>query len=405
VDLASADLVGSIDQQFDLIILNSVVQYFPDRAYLDSVLAHCLGRLLPGGHLFVGDVRSLALASAQYRAIAEASAEGAFEPALAGAVERLAANERELLIAPGYFAQLARERGDIGLALRPKYLRGWSEMAAFRFDAILRKSPGPAQPGSCAEYSWTTLAGFERICALVRSGQSEAVVRRIPNAHNAAWLSRWRGTDAVTPPALADAASARGCVALVGIDGDDPTVMCAYVAASSAAAGRRAFREATHRTVGGTVSVPHRSAPAVPEPAVITEWLRHILPSYMVPSVVVRVPALPLLPSGKADRRKAQRVALDHLAAAQTPETTPVDAVEAAVRDAWARVLGRTVFACDDDFFRLGGDSLAAVRMLADLRRRTAAEIRLSAFLRGSSFGVLCSSVRTLVNARGEAGA
>ncbi|MCI2419781.1 AMP-binding protein [Saccharopolyspora sp. K220] len=44
-------------ERFDVVVLNSVVQYFPDADYLSDVLAGCLRLLTPDGAVFVGDVR------------------------------------------------------------------------------------------------------------------------------------------------------------------------------------------------------------------------------------------------------------------------------------------------------------------------------------------------------------
>src|SRR5262249_51655920 len=52
---------GLPEGHFDVVVLNSVVQYFPSAAYLLDVLAAALRLLAPGGALFVGDVRNLSL--------------------------------------------------------------------------------------------------------------------------------------------------------------------------------------------------------------------------------------------------------------------------------------------------------------------------------------------------------
>ncbi|MGI0025539.1 MAG: class I SAM-dependent methyltransferase, partial [Nitrososphaera sp.] len=48
-------------ESFDTVILNSVVQYFPDVTYLVRVLEGAVKLVEPGGYIFVGDVRNLAL--------------------------------------------------------------------------------------------------------------------------------------------------------------------------------------------------------------------------------------------------------------------------------------------------------------------------------------------------------
>src|SRR5207249_4461290 len=61
------DAVGG--DAFDLIVLNSVVQYFPSARYLDRVLDAALARVSDGGHVFIGDVRSLPLLEAFHAAV------------------------------------------------------------------------------------------------------------------------------------------------------------------------------------------------------------------------------------------------------------------------------------------------------------------------------------------------
>lgn len=93
------------------------------------------------------------------------------------------------------------------------------------------------------------------------------------------------------------------------------------------------------------------------------------LPPYMVPARFVRMPALPLNPAGKVDRK-----ALVPPAAAQpgrkldTPFREPEDDVERALATVWAQELGVEAVGRDDDFFALGGDSLAALAIAVGAR-------------------------------------
>ena len=65
-----ADVFDGLDGPFDTIVLNSVVQYFPSVEYLVRVLEGAAQRLAPGGHIFLGDVRSLALLPALHADVA-----------------------------------------------------------------------------------------------------------------------------------------------------------------------------------------------------------------------------------------------------------------------------------------------------------------------------------------------
>jgi amino acid adenylation domain-containing protein len=95
--------------------------------------------------------------------------------------------------------------------------------------------------------------------------------------------------------------------------------------------------------------------------------LAESLPHYMVPSAFVFLPAMPLTPSGKVDRK-----ALPPPQTVQSDETrgfvAPRDPVEERVAGIWAQVLGLDRIGVHDNFFELGGHSLRATQVLAQIR-------------------------------------
>ena len=57
-----ADVAEGLPQgHFDVVVLNSVIQYFPSAGYLLDVLAVAMRLLAPGGAVVIGDVRNLSL--------------------------------------------------------------------------------------------------------------------------------------------------------------------------------------------------------------------------------------------------------------------------------------------------------------------------------------------------------
>ncbi|RJS18030.1 non-ribosomal peptide synthetase [Corallococcus sp. H22C18031201] len=105
-----------------------------------------------------------------------------------------------------------------------------------------------------------------------------------------------------------------------------------------------------------------------------TEWdtdrarrtLARQLPEYMVPAALVRLDALPLLPSGKVHRGGLPAVSGDGLAArAFVPART---ALEKVIADIWAPLLGVSEVGARDHFFELGGHSLLATQVASRLR-------------------------------------
>ena len=102
-----------------------------------------------------------------------------------------------------------------------------------------------------------------------------------------------------------------------------------------------------------------------PSPAELRTWLLARLPEPFVPGTFAAVDALPLMPSGKVDRRALSRLALpDRAGTVYRAPRTPLEERVAAV---WAEALGIDQVGAEDDFFALGGHSLLAARVASRL--------------------------------------
>ncbi len=100
--------------------------------------------------------------------------------------------------------------------------------------------------------------------------------------------------------------------------------------------------------------------------AALRDHLRARLPDYMVPSTLTALDRIPLLPSGKVDRRALPRPQPAG-AAARGPRVAPATPLEATVLAAMEAVLKLPELSTTDDFFALGGHSLLAARLIARL--------------------------------------
>ncbi len=107
---------------------------------------------------------------------------------------------------------------------------------------------------------------------------------------------------------------------------------------------------------------------ALDPPRKLLTHARAWLPPAAVPSVWLRVPALPQLPNGKLDRNTLARWATDH--GSEVPAGPPpvTGSTVERVCQVWEKVLGRPVPDHDTTFFQLGGTSHGLLRVLAALR-------------------------------------
>lgn len=104
--------------------------------------------------------------------------------------------------------------------------------------------------------------------------------------------------------------------------------------------------------------------------------LSNQLPEYMIPSDFVQLRELPLLASGKVDR-KALKEHLDAAAHTAKDFIKPEGKVQEMLLTQWAEVLGKNPnsISADDSFFKLGGHSLKATRLMSVINK--AFEVRL----------------------------
>lgn len=104
----------------------------------------------------------------------------------------------------------------------------------------------------------------------------------------------------------------------------------------------------------------------------LRQFLEARLPQQMIPSALMSLPALPLTPSGKIDKR-----ALPEIQDTPREFIPPQTVTEKTIAVIWQEVLKRSPISIDDDFFELGGHSLLATQVISRLREQYQQEIPL----------------------------
>ncbi|MGA4154863.1 amino acid adenylation domain-containing protein, partial [Ralstonia nicotianae] len=134
------------------------------------------------------------------------------------------------------------------------------------------------------------------------------------------------------------------------------------------------------------------------EAQTLREQLQASLPEYMVPAAYVRLERLPLTPNGKLDRKELP--APEGQAYASTAYEAPQGEVEVALAGIWQTLLGVERVGRHDDFFALGGHSLQAVRLVAQVRTQLGAELGLTELFAQPSLSAVAQAI---VRGRGRA--
>ncbi|WP_259299912.1 non-ribosomal peptide synthetase [Streptomyces aurantiacus] len=396
--------------QFDTVVINSVVQYFPNRLYLEEVIERLLPLVADGGRILVGDVRNLDLFAAHVTAVERSRLSAPVTvTALARQVQRRRQQEPELLVSPSYFAGLTERFGDIGsVDITVKRGTGDNEMVSYRYDVVLTK--GQRAPDA-DDLPWLTVTTPDELRALLTDG------------------SRTRfGVTGLDNPRIADdvrvAESLRGATTQSHVEPLGASRLpAAAVQRVRELEDALAYAEELGHQVAVTWSQdrldgldliltkgerPHARARGaygatylanVPQVArtgqtltrALKDHLAGRIPDYMVPSVFVALEELPLTSNGKVDKRAlpAPGEADVHKETYVAPGTGTERALCRLVQD----VLGLERVGLQDSFFDLGGHSLLATRLTIRVKQETGKELPLQSILAGATLGELAAGL------------
>ncbi|MGA9359342.1 MAG: condensation domain-containing protein, partial [Mycobacterium sp.] len=398
-----ADVADGLPEgHFDVVVLNSVVQYFPSAGYLLEVLAVAMRLLAPGGALFIGDVRNLSLLRAFTTGMLCAHTTGGEDTAavVRERVRREMLAEQELLLAPEFFAALPQHLPDIAAVdVQLKQMGAVNELSGYRYEVVLRKAPVPARSvAHLPSEPWQRFGSLARLGEYLRSRHlPELRVTGVP--HGGIW------PDVAMARALAEAGDRVAVSELrAGLSAPDAVLpdQCHLLGQQLGYATAVTWSPTaglvdliyTHVTeppddyplpalsdlylpstrvgsLAGYVNDPS----AIERSAELRGFVAGRLPEYMMPAAIMVLESLPLTVNGKLDRRALPAPEFISGVAYRAPR----DRRERVLAALFGEVLGVTRVGIDDGFFDLGGHSLSAMRLVARVRAELGLEVPIRA--------------------------
>ncbi|BCL80828.1 hypothetical protein ccbrp13_32930 [Ktedonobacteria bacterium brp13] len=435
----AAHEVGSLSTDgVDVIIIHSVIQYFPSVDYLVEVLSAAARLLSEQGTLFVGDVRSQPLLAA-YCASVEAyrAPERTSRWQLQERVRQRMREEEELLVHPLLFLQWGQQIGSVQLQLRQG--QAHNEMTRFRYDVQIRKGGQPAPLAGGLALRWPERAlGAEELEQLLREQAPRWLrVSEVPNARlrqemalldwlegqgRSETLGAWKQEQREVAEALEEPArwweiarrcgydvrlewSARGgagCFDVLACRQDvseaNPEQLSALslwheVLRHQDQAGDPNWQRYGNDPLQGKhlrVIIPH-----------LRNFAQQRLPDYMVPGAWVLLDRFPLTANGKIDRRLLPAPQQERRLLEEQEELQ--SRTEEVVVGVWREVLGRERIGRGENFFALGGHSLLATQVVARVRRELDVEIEVRSLFEAPTVGAWAQRIEEAIRQkRGE---
>ncbi|MDJ0728708.1 MAG: amino acid adenylation domain-containing protein [Crocosphaera sp.] len=395
---------GIEPQRYDLIILNSVIQYFPSVDYFLQVLDGVINATQTGGKILIGDVRNLKLLEAFHTAVEFYSAdENVSIQELRQRIKHSIATEEELLIDTDFFIALKHKYSRIS-QVQIELKRGYNqtEMNRFRYDVILYLD----QPQTVVkEWQWLdweaeelNLQELERI--LEHQKPDCLGIQNIPNTHLISEMflleniPEFEGTFQQLKALVNQVKTGINPEALRILTDNLPYTPFIQYSDSEFSTYQVIFQRNTTQPFNRPRFAPKKTLSSLSwqnyanqpltinshaiDPILIEEWrefLGKTLPDYMIPHHFIQLEKLPLTPNGKIDRK-----------ALPSPETftvstnieLPQTSTEQLLATMWSKLLKYDGISRNSHFFNLGGHSLLATKLIGRIRDEFKVELSVS---------------------------
>jgi amino acid adenylation domain-containing protein len=381
--------VNDVEGEFDTIVLNSVVQYFPSKKYLMKVLESARLRLAPGGTIFVGDVKHLLLRDK-------------LRPADVAPLEHETTDPRwetELAVHPLFW--LDSTDGLSVVRVAPKKPSDESEMSRFRYDVWLQRSrdaisvrPERGVEPSVVRWGLDVKELDEFVRVVSKDVKTQVVLEGVPNGRivghsgldpSVFWSLRLPGDR------VADVSFARGLP-----DGSFDVAVAESTAAAARMVVSKARIEARPTRMANTPGSITAEAALTQD---LIDMLRLNVPEYMIPHAIHFRPKLPLTPAGKVDR-VALRAETGAMHTARQKPARRLTSTENQICAILSEMLVLSPTSGDDDFFAMGGDSLSLSRFVVAVNNKWNIELPPSLIRRRRTVAAIAEEVESLVAGR-----
>jgi len=414
------DFSGVPDRSLDTVVINSVIQYFPDAAYLLRVLGNSVQAVRAGGCVYVGDVQSrVHLFTHHVNDQLSRSPDDMPVSQVRRLVDTRVLNEDELVVDPELFLALQAQNPRISrIEFHQRRGKILNETTRFHYDVFIFVEGGPIVSPAVFE-PWTADLDLNAIAKrLSSSAASVWALQKVPNARVAADLRIAALLRRESAAQNAGQLKAAGAVGPSGMDpeslweleqslpykvdvlwsvGDESTFDVVFRRLPESG-GELAPLPVNHAPMSANVSPlqfansPHLKALSRSLVQELKEFCKDKLPDYMIPSQWVLLDRLPLTANGKLDL-KALPAPEHQASAAQSEFVEPSGEIETAIATVWREVLRLDRIGAHDNFFEAGGHSLLAVQAIMKLREMLDVELNLGSLFVAPTISQLGQSI------------
>lgn len=124
----------------------------------------------------------------------------------------------------------------------------------------------------------------------------------------------------------------------------------------------------------------------------ILEYLSNYLPEHMIPTGVMFLASIPLTITGKLDRKALPKLKIK----SSLPYVAPTNENERKLCAIWQEFLELDRVGINDNYFRIGGDSIKATEIAAELQKRHQLVVPLSLIFQCKTIAKICQEIKSI---------
>lgn len=390
--------IHKINQTFDTIILNSVIQYFPSIDYLLDVISQCIKKITGKGYIFIGDIRSLHLLEEFHASVL-----------LSKKIDNLSLkdwkyllmkaikDEDELVVDFNFFHALRSKFPEITqVEIQLKEGKYHNEMNTYRYDVILyinHKINNFTE--EIREYDWRSKQMCSHLkaihLAIAQDSPPIFLIRNIPNKRityplhfiknlpyfleNQNELLKEYLLDkdkAIDPEIFYQIAHEHDYHASITWSSRNPSecfdviLVKKFLFNSSKAFLSLLQGSMDNSKISWDSYANNPLLPLINRKLIskTKKFLQAYLPHYMIPSYFIPIEEIPITPNGKIDRNGLPKIIIPTL---EREYIEPYTNTQKKILEIWRKMLGIKNISIKHNLFDLGGTSLLSIQLLIDL--------------------------------------
>ncbi|PGU73103.1 AMP-binding protein, partial [Bacillus cereus] len=375
------EISKNIEGEFDTIILNSVIQYFPDFNYLINVIRNSIKKLKDGGKIFIGDVRNLKLLKVFHTSvIMHKDNSNLGIEILKNLIEERVSDDNELVLSPAFFEKLREFIPEIEqVEILSKIEETDNELTKYRYDVILHKidrkdfikTVPPLTFGGSKE-------NLPKIIECFKEQSPSILIKNIKDSRLNNDMEKYRNIygdpNNIYESESLELKEIKGLMINSYAQNYNNKI---YLSTKKGCIDILFVRQdLIHKKIflqqDQIINLPFEKLSNNPGHATqnrgfmlsLNQYIKNNLPEYMIPSHIIQIKDIPLTPNGKID--------IELLPTPYTKKTEqfelPRTDAEEIIAQIWKEILGIKKISRNDNFFEIGGHSLLATQFISRIK-------------------------------------